>query len=229
VNELSASFRRNEHPPDQDWLDYARDLGDRGRRDDLAAHLQGGCGPCTDTLRLWVSVLAVAVRVRESEPPDAVIRQVKGDFALRRPTPRRTLAASLVFDSFLEAFPAGVRSASAPGPRQLLYKAGRYVIRLRTEDAAPDRVSLIGQVVDEELPGSFLPVVTVLVFMGNEAIDQTLTNRLGEFAFEAAPAGDLRLAIGLAENGFLTVALPVARSEGGAGAPPPRAKRLNWK
>jgi hypothetical protein len=227
-DEVSASFRRDRHAADEDWLDYAREVGDPARRAELASHLEAGCRRCADTLRLWLSAVEVAGRDRAYDPPDALLRQVKGAFSLQRPDHRRSLAASLVFDSFLQPLAAGVRS-SAPGPRQLLYKAGRYAVRLRAEEAATGRLSLVGQVVDEERPGSFLPQVTVLVFAGKEAIDQTLTNRLGEFAFDAAPAEDLQLAIGLAENGFLTVALPVARSDRGAEAPPPRTKRMNWK
>ena len=229
MDEVSASFRRERHAADEDWLDFARETGDPARRAELASHLAAGCRRCAGTFRLWRSAVEVARRDRAYEPPDALIRQVKGAFSLQRPNPRRTLAASLVFDSFLQPLAAGVR-ASAPTPRQLLYKAGRYAIRLRAEEeAATGRVSLVGQVVDEDLPGSFLPQVTVLVFAGKQAIDQTRTNRLGEFAFEAAPAGALQLAIGLPEDGFLTVALPIARSDRGAEAPRPRARRLNWK
>lgn len=226
--DLSASFRRTRHAADDEWLDYAREMGDGARRAELAAHLEAGCRRCAATLRVWMSAVEVAGRDRAYDVPDALLRQVKGAYSLHRPDARRTLVASLVFDSFLQ--PLAVRaSASAAGPRQLLYKAGRYAVRVRAEDEASGRVSLVGQVVDEERPGSFLPEVTVLVFLGKEAIDQTLTNRLGEFAFDAAPAGDLQLAIGVAENGFLTVALPVVRSDRGAEAPPPRGKRLNWK
>jgi len=229
MDDVSASFRRTRHAADDDWLDYARETGDAARRTELAAHLEAGCRPCADTLRLWLSAVEVAGRERAYDVPDALLRQVKGGFALQRPNARRELLASLVFDSFLQPLAAGVR-ASAGGPRQLLYRAGRYAVRVRAEDeAATGRVSLVGQIVDEERPGSFLPEVTVLVFLGKEAIDQTITNRLGEFAFQDAPRGALQIAIGVAENGFLTVALPVARSDRGADTPPTRAKRLNWK
>lgn len=212
MDEMSASFRRDQHAADEDWLDFALALGDPGRRADLAAHLASGCRRCADTLRLWLSVAEVAGRDRAYEPPDALIRQVKGAFALERPNARNALAASLVFDSFLQPLAAGVR-ATAPGPRQLFYKAGRYAIRLRAEEEpGTGRVSLFGQVVDEEHPGAFLPDVTVMVFDGNKTVDRTLTNRLGEFVFEDAPALGLQLAIRLGETGYLTVALPVART-----------------
>ena len=103
------------------------------------------------------------------------------------------------------------------------------MIRLRAEDESETgRVSLVGQVTDEEHPGAFLPDLTVMVYDGKQAIERTRTNKLGEFAFDDAPAGALRLAIGVAERGFLTVALPVARTDRG-GRPSPRAKRMNLK
>lgn len=227
MGEVSASFRRDGHAADEEWLDYARAVGDATRRAELSAHLAAGCRRCGDTVRLWQSAVEVARRDRAYAPPDALIRQARGSFALQRPEPRRTFAAALVFDSFREPLRAGVR-ASAAGPRQLLYRAGRYAIRLRSEsEEETGRVSLVGQVVDEQHPELFLPDVTVMVFDGKEAIERTLTNRLGEFAFDNAPSGALRLAIGVADRGFLTVALPVARGEGEE--PSPRAKRMNWK
>ena len=84
-------------------------------------------------------------------------------------------------------------------------------MRLRAEDELDTgRVSLVGQVMDEQKPGDFMSGVTVMVFSGTEAIDRTLTNRLGEFEFQGAPTeAPLQLAIGLARDGFLTVAVPI--------------------
>jgi pimeloyl-ACP methyl ester carboxylesterase len=228
VVEVSGSFR-DEHGGDEEWLDYARGLVPHDRRAELASHLDAGCIRCATRSQLWRETIGVAGRLREYDPPDAVVRQMKGAFALHHAAQRPSLVAALVFDSLLHPLPSGVRSA-ARGPRQLLYKAGRYVVRLRAEDeGAGGRTSYVGQIIDEELPGAFLADVTVLAFSGTEAIDQTLTNRLGEFAFQAAAAADeMKLAIGLAETGFLTVALPIARTDGPDRTPSP-AKRLNWK
>ena len=208
---MSASIRREKHAADEEWVDFARGLGDDVRRGELSAHLASGCRRCAETVSLWQSAVAVSRRDRAYAPPDALIRQVRGSFSLNLPARAKGLVATLVFDSFRKAAPAPVRTASIEGPRQLFYRAGRFAVRLRTEQQ-PDtgRVSLVGQVLDEQRPEDFLPGVTVLVFSGSEAIDRTLTNRLGEFAFEGAPAHEpLQLAIGLAREGFLTVAVPI--------------------
>lgn len=215
MDEVSASFRRDDHADDALALEYVRQAGDAQARADLAAHLQAGCTRCALSIRLWTSAVAASGRDRSYAPPDASVRQARGAFALRRPTARRGLVASLAFDSALAPLWAGVRaSSSGSGPRQLLYKAGRYVIRLRAEDGATGGRALVGQVVDERLPGSFLADVTVMIFDGKKTVDRTITNRLGEFSFENAPPGALRLAIGIAKSGFLTVAVPVARKGG---------------
>ncbi len=217
---MSASFRANRHAAEEEWLDFARGLGEGPRRAELLAHLAAGCKRCATTLDLWTSSVEAGRRDRDFSPPDALVRQVKGAFALHRKAPSPSWMATLVFDSFKNAAPAAVR-ATLPGPRQLFYRAGRYVIRLRAE-GEPDsgRLLLLGQVIDEEAPGTFLRGVTVMAFTGDEAIDRTLTNGLGEFELESAPgAAPVRLAIGLAGESFLTVAVPVAPGGGPDPAP----------
>jgi hypothetical protein len=208
---VSATYRREKHAADEEWVDFARGLGDDARRGELSAHLASGCRRCASTVALWQSAAAVSRRDRGYAPPDALVRQARGSFSLNRPAKAPSLVATLVFDSFRKAAPAPVRNASVEGPRQLFYRAGRFAVRLRTEEQPETgRVSLVGQVMDELKPDDFLPGVTVMVFSGSEAIDRTLTNRLGEFAIEGAPTeAPLQLAIGLAADGFLTVAVPI--------------------
>ena len=207
---MSATFRRERHAADEEWLDYARELGDGSRRAELSAHLASGCARCATTVGLWRDAVSAGRRDRDYTPPDAAVRQARGSFSLNRPARAKSWVATLVFDSFREAAPAPVRGTAGPGPRQLFYRAGRYAVRLRAEEQDAGRVSLIGQGMDEQKPGDFMPGVTVLVFSGTEAIDRTLTNRLGEFEFQGAPSeAPLQLAIGLAGDGFLTVAVPI--------------------
>jgi hypothetical protein len=228
---VSASFRRDGHFADDEWLDFARGQDAAEQRSRLGAHLQSGCKPCDKALRFWQTVFGLARQDVAYEPPDAVIRQLEGQFALQRPKgalARATLRASLVFDSFKVPLAAGVRS-TGPIPRQLFYKAGRYAIRLRT-DPVPDsdRLMIVGQVVDEENPDHTLSDLAVLIFTGKEIVDRTLTNRLGEFTFEGAPTKDLRLAVGIRTAGFLTVAMPESRKKKRLDEPL-RRSRLNWK
>jgi hypothetical protein len=149
---IDARTRSSEHFTEEDWFDFAHQQAAPSVRASLERHLEKGCSRCTQTVRLWRAVLDVADQEAAYRPPDEALRQLKGDFALRRPKrllERVAEQAALVFDSFRQPQPMGVRGAG-PTPRQLLYKAGRYMIRLRLEPAADaERLSIVGQLVDE--------------------------------------------------------------------------------
>jgi CheY-like chemotaxis protein len=116
--------------------------------------------------------------------------------------------ASLVFDSFRQRRPAGMR-VIGPSPRRLLYKAGRYLVRLRLEPGVDShRLSLVGQILDEGYPKQPLHDVAVLVSSGGKAVERTLTNRFGEFLLQPEPVKDLRLSVQAPEIGSFIVPLP---------------------
>ncbi len=208
--------RRSDHFAEEDWVDFARQQVEPGRRARLEQHLEKGCSRCERTVRLWRAVLDVADQEASYRPPDAVLRQAAGDFALHKPPrllERLARRAVLLFDSLRQPLAAGVRSAG-PAPRQLLYKAGRYMIKLRLE-AAPDaeRVSIAGQILDEQDPPAAVQDIAVLAMKGSRTLDRTLTNHLGEFLLEPHAVENLRLCVGVAEIGTFTVQ-PPRRTEG---------------
>ncbi len=121
----------------------------------------------------------------------------------------------LIFDSSRQPVPAGVRVVG-PSARRLLYRAGRYLVLLRLEPGADsDRLSLVGQIVDEGFPKKPLHDLTVLVSNGRRTVDRTLTNRFGEFLLQPEPVKDLRLSVQAPEIGSFVVPLPpVERARG---------------
>jgi len=200
--------RSNEHGTEEDWVDFVRGQSDPAIRGRLERHLEKGCSGCTRTLRLWSAVLDVADQEETYRPPEGLLRQLRGQFALRRPQPllqRMAESAALVFDSFRQPQVAGVR-ASGLAPRQLLFTAGRYTIRVRLEPAADaERLSIVGQILDAQNPPSALQDIAVLALKGSKTLDRTLTNHLGEFVLEPDAAENLRLCVGVAEIGTFTV------------------------
>ena len=219
--DTDARTRSSEHYSEEDWFDFAHQQAAPSVRAGLERHLEKGCLRCTQTVRLWRAVLDVADQEAAYRPPDEALRQLKGDFALRRPKgllERVAEQAALVFDSFRQPQPMGVRGAG-PSPRQLLYKAGRYAIRLRLE-AAPDteRLSIVGQLVDEHHSPAAVQDIAVLALQGRKTLDRTLTNHLGEFVLEPYAAENLRLCVGVAEIGTFTVEprQATAKTEGDA-------------
>jgi hypothetical protein len=207
------------HFTEEDWVDFARQQGETDKRARLEQHLDAGCEQCAETLGFWRDVLGLAAPEATYRPPDADVRQVKGQFALHlRPgvLPRLARTAALVFDSLRQPLPMGVRAAGS-SPRQLLYKVGRYLIRVQVDSGSgAGRLSVVGQILDEADPRSKLPELPVLLLNGNDAVDRTITNTLGEFELESDPSESLRLSVGIPEIGTLTLpGLLVGRSTPG--------------
>ncbi|HEV7500856.1 MAG TPA: hypothetical protein VGQ33_12670 [Vicinamibacteria bacterium] len=211
----------NDHFAEEDWVDFAREQAAPRTRARLQEHLDEGCPRCAKTVRLWKGVLERAAHEADNRPPDEVLRQVRGLFALHMPAglaARAGRRVALLFDSFRTPLAAAVR-ATGPSPRQLLYKAGRYVIRLRLEPALDtERMSIMGQLVDEHIGPTTGAVqdIAVLVMKGRKTLDRTLTNHLGEFLLEPDAAENLRLCVGVAEIGSFAVE-PTGRAAGTLG------------
>jgi hypothetical protein len=203
--------RGNDHCTEEDCVDFVRGQAAPQVRSRLEGHLDGGCSRCTETVRLWRTVLGVAFQEASYLPPEEAVRQARGNFALARPQGRAERLrqhVALLFDSFRQPLAAGVRAAGL-GPRQLLYKAGRYTIRLRLEPAADaERMSIVGQILDEQDPPAALQDIAVLALRENRTLDRTLTNHLGEFLLEPDAAENLQLCVGVAEIGTFTVQPP---------------------
>jgi hypothetical protein len=209
----------HEHFREEDWLDFAREVGDREHRARVAQHLEAGCPECEQTFRLWAAVLSVADQATQVGPPDSVLRTMKQRFAQRRPKKlgeRIAAQAALVFDSFRQPMLAGMRASSGIASRQLLYKAGRYTIKLQVEPGAAQRLSIVGQILDEQEPSGGLRDIAVLALRGTRTLDRTVTNPLGEFHLEPDATDKLQLSVDVPEIGTFTVESP-RRTPSGTG------------
>jgi hypothetical protein len=167
-------------------------------------------------------VLDVADQEAAYRPPDEALRQVKGDFALRRPKrllERVAEQAALVFDSFRQPMLAGMRASAGAPARQLLYKAGRYTIKLQVAAGAGEQqMSIVGQILDDLDPAGAMRDIAVLAVRGSKTLDRTVTNPLGEFHLEPHARGKLQLAVDVPEIGTFTVEPPRRLAAGEEGA-----------
>jgi hypothetical protein len=206
------------HYSDEECVDFARGLS--AKADAIERHL-AACASCATTAGFWRSVLTAASPAAAYAPPDSAVREARAQFPFSsRPglVARAQEAARLIFDSLRQPLPAGVRAAG-PSLRQLVYKAGPYVLRLRVEPAGDsDRVSIVGQVLDDTNPTRTLANVAVRALRGPDTMDRTLTNTLGEFHLEPEAADNLRLSVGVPDRGPLTVGLLVRTRAGRADA-----------
>lgn len=193
------------HFTDEAWADFARQQGEPEQRARLERHLRG-CERCAETLAVWTALVDLAGQEATYQPPDDVMARVKARFSLHRQQGLRERVASgvsMVFDSFRQPVLAGVRAAGV-SPRYLLYKAGRYLIRLQVEWEA-GRLSFVGQIVDEVDPKNAPEELPVLLLSDKGTQDRTVTNVLGEFQLASDPSESLRLSVGIPEIGTLTL------------------------
>jgi hypothetical protein len=202
---------RVEHFSDEAWLELASCLADPARAKEMEAHLATGCGDCTQAYRTWSLILSAAARQPEYEPPQDVVRSVKFAFGAAHNLhswSKMAVLARLVFDSFLEPQPIGVRGTLIRS-RHLFHDGGDFVIDLRLEKEIPGRVFLIGQVLPKDASSRETAGASVVVSDKQEQLlAQAIANSVGEFQLEYADTKDLMVYIAIPDVSVIAIALP---------------------
>jgi hypothetical protein len=182
----------------EQWIDYARGTATESLSRALDEHLETGCAACARELAAWKMICQFADGESLCEPPLGVVRAVK--LAVPpEPSPapggRGREIAQLIFDSFAQPQPQGVRSAQVMG-RQLLYKAGPLLIDMHLQSLANSpRRSLTGQVMNADQPPRDIDRLHVHLLSGHKELAHTHTDRFGEFYIEYDPERDLHLSL----------------------------------
>lgn len=160
----------------------------------LAKHLHEDCPSCTGDLRFVQRLAEVARRDRVASPPASVVDRA---LALFRPVgePAAASLARLIFDSFLQPAPAGVR-----GPmrfdRHLVFADRELLLDVHIEpEQETEQHSITGQVQSTTLGADQLSGLPVMLVEGQRVLMSTHTNRQGEFVFGAAPRGEVALLV----------------------------------
>ena len=178
------------------WTEFVRDSVGEAERAAMQAHLASGCRKCRQTAELLRKVAAAARRHSQVQVPDYALRCARAIFLLQQPEKVQILpriAARLLYDSFREPLPAGVRTQQRLS-RQALYQAEHYWLDLRLEnESGTSRVTLVGQIQNGKQPGKRLGGVPILLISGKQIVGRAVSNSLGEFQMEYAPAKRLRL------------------------------------
>lgn len=188
------------------WADFARNTLKGKSKAEMQAHLNTGCVPCGNILRLWNRVREVGAREHAYEPSTGTLRIVKSliPSATKR---RRQPILELLFDSKLTPALAGIRSTTSTS-RQLLYAAGAYSIDLKIEPQLDsERVSVMGQVLNSADPTQMIPTIPVTLVRNNKAISSTETGDFGEFELECKLTANLQLRLRLPEG--LRIEIPL--------------------
>lgn len=118
-------------------------------------------------------------------------------------------AARLIFDSFLEPAPVGIRISQLPG-RRLVYEAGSFMVDLSLEPPQTDsrRMSLVGQLIDAAKPERQLDGLSVGLHGPKGPIALAPANKFGEFHFEFDAEQNVNLEIETAANQGISIVLP---------------------
>ena len=186
------------------WTDFGRGVVPGAERAAMETHLSAqGCVRCRATLDLVRGVVAVARAEDRYAPPGYVVRCAKALSALQQPQKARFpgLVARLIYDSFRDPLPAGMRSEDRVS-HQALYEAGDFCLDLRLEhDKGTPLVTLVGQLTNRTAPDSSMPEAPVLLMARNDVVAHTVSNPFGEFQMEYPPARHLRLCVPLDPSG----------------------------
>ena len=206
------------------WTDFARGVVPGPDRTIMDAHLSSQrCVRCRATLALVHRVVAVARAEDRYTPPEYVVRCVKAISAVRRPQGTRLpgLIARLVYDSFRDPVPAGIRAQDRTS-RHALYEAENYCLDLQLEhDTGTSLVTLMGQLTNREDPDSSVAEAPVLLMARKDVIAHAVSNPFGEFQMEYAPARHLRLCLPLDPSGK-RIEVSLDRLAGDMSKPPER-------
>jgi hypothetical protein len=113
---------------------------------------------------------------------------------------------ALVFDSFHQALPAGLRSGTS-GSRHLLYRTDDVTADLRLEASArTGRLLLIGQVAATRHPGAVIGALRVSVGWNAGGLS-LVSNECGEFQCELDRRDDLVLSVELDRTPVISIPL----------------------
>jgi len=180
------------------WVDFARGTARPAERAAMKAHLLTRCAKCGRTAGFLRRVTGIALAEGKYQVPEHVVREVRAIFALQRPEKVsifRRIVGRLLYDSFREPLPAGVRSRQHL-TRQVMYQAAHYSLDLRLEHQHGVRgVTLVGQLADQEQPERPMGNLPVFLLCGNDLVAHAFSNDYGEFQLEYEPRRRLRLFI----------------------------------
>ena len=153
------------------------------------------------SLARWLKALVAAGReLRFVSPPEQLHRMLISTFEQHlheqvNPNPWRRLVASLSFDSALQNGLVGVRSTSTIMPRrQLVYSTDAVELILNIHrHATQTQVGIEGQVLNRQ--ADMVPDYVVQVLQGEREVGITVTDELGEFAFEGIDTGECQIVV----------------------------------
>lgn len=198
-----------EHFSDHTWSDFVRGSSKSDARANVELHLARGCSDCRVAFETWNRVQVTIAKERTYMPPNSAVRIVKQEFTASYALEQRpSVLANLLFDTFAQPLPAGIRSTVAVA-RQLVYEAEGLTVDLRL-DPQPEsnKICVVGQVLDKGALQVSPSGASIMIWTEKGLpIVQVSANESGEFRLEFEARHDLRLSINVA--GRRTIRIPL--------------------
>jgi hypothetical protein len=174
-----------EHFSGQPLIDLARGVSQPEISKSIQTHLASGCVACQSDYKMWSSVNKLAALEELYTPPENLVRLVKLGFeGKKKPSPSWTLA-NLVFDSFTQPLPAGIRSGAA-NVWQVICEGEDLTVDLRFGRRAHSSVvQLVGQVFDNRASRALKNSATIELWTDHcDLVATTVVTHSGEFHLE---------------------------------------------
>jgi hypothetical protein len=197
-----------QHFSEQPLVDFVRGVSRPQIRGDIRTHLGAGCPKCQTALDAWRKVGRLAAQESAYAPPENLVRVVKLGFAGKAVNQAGVWSlANLVFDSFAQPLPAGVRSG-ALHVWQVIYEGEGLTVDLRFGHREHSReVHLVGQVLDRKEVRAWKNATVEVSTAEDKMVAAAAVNASGEFHLEFE-AGD-RLGLSVKAEGRDTVRIPL--------------------
>src|SRR5262245_28721522 len=150
-------------------------------------HLED-CALCSAEAAEWCSLLDLMKIKALKTAPDQAVRNCSTIYEISKPISKlQQLFATVLFNSETAAAPVGVRGVAEC--QQIVFRAGDVDIHLRI--GGEPRV-ILGQIT-RRAGNHYLGGVPVVLLQGDQPIETTISDTLGEFRFGIVPYGPLRL------------------------------------
>jgi len=178
-------------------------------------HLQGQCAACQSADEFVGYMTSVMRRDRQATPPEDLVARARALFRVLPDAPPFPSSpyeslAKLVFDSFQEPAPVGVRGRFSPNRHVVFDDGGLLVdLRLEVEDGAR-RQAIAGQLQSQDLEAKQLEGLPLMLVAEGRVIECTRTTALGEFLFRNVPCQDLSLYVACADRMVRVPRIPPA-------------------
>ncbi len=216
------------HYETNEWADFIRGIRS-SHKAAMERHLASDCRKCNRTVEFLRSVQVLAKSEGQWEPPRYALASAKAAFVLQQPEKVHLIpavVARLVYDSFRDPLPAGVRVRHRVN-RHALYHAGDYNLDLHLQHERGSRsVTLIGQVVSRRAPVEQMAGVPVYLVSGKKIVEKGTTNQFGEFQLHYKPARQLRLYVPVTDRKRIEIQMSRFSARKPAGEARAKKKRV---